>query len=162
MGTPAQAIGDLVEHLRSAGTAGFAAGLHLTYTSPRYLLQSYPPAWQEIYARNGYLMLDPTVHWGLENDGWIRWSELRGIDTAGILAEAAGHGLLHGITVAIIARGSRSIASFARGDRDYTDAEAARIQVHFGELHHLTLSVHALPPAVHEMLRRLSIILTRH
>lgn len=159
---PERIIGTLVEKLSRAGSAGFAIGLHLTYTSPRYMLQSYPHAWSDRYARRGYLMLDPTVHWGLENDGWVRWGDLAPLDADGILAEAAEHGLHYGLSVAVPARGSRSIASFSRPDRDYRDGEAAAIHGQMVELHDLTLHVHALPPALHDLLRRLSIILTQH
>lgn len=154
-------IAELIEDLSNAGRSGFAIGLHLTYTSPRYLLQSYPAAWQAIYAQQGYLMRDPTVHWGLENSGWILWSDLAPEDGDGVLSEAAGHGLKHGATISVFGRGSRSIASFARDDRDFTGAEAAGIHEKVAGLHDLTVHVHALPPAVHDLLRRLSIILTQ-
>jgi LuxR family transcriptional regulator, quorum-sensing system regulator SdiA len=159
---PERILGQLVEKLSTAGSAGFAIALHLNYTSPRYMLQSYPTSWSDRYARNGYLMMDPTVHWGLENEGWIRWSNLTSYDTAGLFAEAAEHGLHYGVTSVILARGSRSIASFSRSDQDYTDDEAKGIHDKVGELHDLTLQVHALPPALHDLLRRLSIILTQH
>lgn len=157
---PEQIIGGLVENLCRAGSAGFAIGLHLTYTSPRYMIQSYPPAWRDRYTRRGYLMLDPTVHWALENEGWVRWADLAELDADGVLSEAAEHGLHFGVTTTILARGSRSIASFARGDRDYSQGEAADIHGDMGELHDRTLHVHALPPSLHDLLRRLSIILT--
>lgn len=153
-------IGGLVENLSRAGSAGFAIALHLAYTSPRYMIQSYPAAWRERYARNGYLMMDPTVHWGLENHGWIRWADLVGLDTNGLFAEAAEHGMRFGLTSTVFARGSRSIASFSRADQDFTDAEAVDIHDQMGELHDLTLHVHALPPSLHDLLRRLSVILT--
>lgn len=158
---PERNIGSLVEKLSRAGSAGFAIGLHLTYTSPRYMLQSYPASWSERYTRNGYLMMDPTVHWGLENHGWIRWTDLAGLDVDGILSEAAGHGLHYGVTSSVFARGSRSIASFSRADRDYTEDEAMVLHDRMGELHDLTLHVHSLPPVLHDLLRRLSVILTQ-
>lgn len=126
------------------------------------MFQSYPRSWSDRYRRKGYLMFDPTVHWGLENQGWIRWTELAELDADGILAEAAEHGLHYGMTVTVLARGSRSIASFSRGDRDYTDGEATDIHGQMDELHDLTLHTHSLPPELHDLLRRLSIILTQH
>lgn len=141
--------------------AGFAIGLHLTYTTPRYMFQSYPSAWQQLYARNGYVMRDPTVHWGLANEGWIGWSDLTDSDPDGILEQAAAHGMAHGVTVAVAARGSRSIASFARADRAFTAAEAEGLRLHVADLHDLTVSIHALPAALHDLLRRLSIIVTQ-
>lgn len=144
-----------------AGPAGFAVGLHVAYTTPRYLLQSYAAEWRERYARAGYLMVDPSVHWGLANSGWIRWRDLPRSGEPDIIAEAARHGMPFGVTIAALARGSRSIASFARNDRDYESGEASRIEAHVLELHERTLNVHALPPSVHDLLRRLSIIVTR-
>jgi LuxR family transcriptional regulator, quorum-sensing system regulator SdiA len=159
--TVTRRIGELVELLRDAGPAGFAIGLHLTYLSPRYMFHAYPSKWQETYARKGYVTLDPTVHWGLANDGWIDWSDLRSNDPDRIFDQAAAHGMPHGLSVAISGRGSRSIASFARADRAISASEAAVLHDRVSELHDLTFSIHALPASLHDLLRRLSILLTQ-
>ena len=155
---PARRIGELVELLYLAGTAGFAVGLHLTFTTPRYMLQTYPAAWRNHYAREGLLLIDPTVHWGLANTGWTRWSALPVPPQRDILSEATAHGMPYGITVATLARGSRSIASLSRTDREFTAPEAEGICGLMDELHDLTFSIHTLPAPVDSLLRRLSIL----
>ena len=161
MSNTAARIGDIIEFLGISGPAGFAIGLHLTYTTPRYLLHTYPGPWQEIYVREGFAIRDPTVHWGLANVGWIAWSDLRKDDPDHILDLAADHGMRYGVSVAISEHGSRTIASFARPDRAYTAPEAEIVRDRVTELHGLTVSIHALPASLHDLLRRLSVILTR-
>ena len=158
---PARRIGELVELLYLAGTAGFAVGLHLTFTTPRYMFQTYPAAWRNHYAREGLLLIDPTVHWGLANTGWTRWSALPVPPQRDILSEATAHGMPYGITVATLARGSRSIASLSRADREYSDAEADGVRGLMDELHDLTFSIHTLPAPVDSLLRRLSILFSQ-
>ena len=157
----AQRIGELVERLYRAGTAGFAVGLHLTFTTPRYMFQTYPAAWRDHYAREGLLLIDPTVHWGLANTGWTRWSALPVPPQRDILSEATAHGMPYGITVATLARGSRSIASLSRADREYSDGEADGVRGLMDELHDLTFSIHTLPAPVDSLLRRLSILFSQ-
>lgn len=158
---PAWRIGELVERLYHTGTAGFAVGLHLTFTTPRYMLQTYPAAWRSHYAREGLLLIDPTVHWGLANTGWTRWSALPVPPQRNILAEATAHGMPYGITVATLARGSRSIASLARADREFTGPEAEGVRGLVDELHDQTFSIHTLPAPVDSLLRRLSILFSQ-
>lgn len=146
--------------LHAASPAGFAIALHVRFTAPRYLLQSYAKDWLDTYSRLGLVLHDPVVRWGFEHTGRIRWSALAGTDEAGVLARAAEHGLAYGVVMAHLAEGSRSMAGFARPDRELTDAEIAAITADFTELHDLTLGAEALSPRVHETLRQMSVFLT--
>ncbi|MEZ5722990.1 MAG: autoinducer binding domain-containing protein [Paracoccaceae bacterium] len=38
--------------------------------------RAYDPRWTEIYTEKGYMLADPMVFWGFNNDGTIRWSEI--------------------------------------------------------------------------------------
>ena len=114
-------LGDLMD----TATAGFALAFHVRFTTPSFLFQTYPKDWLDYYSQNGLVMSDPTVAWGFENTGAIGWSDLTASDSAGVLAKAAEFGLKHGATCATGSDESRSIGSFARADRDFTDAERA-------------------------------------
>lgn len=149
-------LADLME----VAPAGFVTGLHIRFTTPTYLFQTYPKAWVEEYSRDGLLLRDPTVAWVFANEGHITWDELAPQDEFGVFARAAAHGLHHGLTVSLFRGGSRSLGGFARSDRAFTPEEIERIEAAMIKLHDITDSVQALPEGVRESLRRLSVAFT--
>ena len=94
----------------------------ISFTTPTYLFQTYPKRWMDYYSSAGLVLHDPTVHWGLSNLGHIRWVDLEAIDPKGVLERAKDFGIMSGVAIAVLISGSRSIASFARADREYDDA----------------------------------------
>ncbi len=151
---------DILKRLHGRSPAGFAIGLHIQFTTPRYFFQSYPKDWLEHYSAAGLLLSDPTVHWGFSNAGVVRWSALAASDGLGVLQQAARFGLNFGCTVAVDRSASRTIASFARPDREMTDIELAALQRDLKALHDETLAMMVLSPDIHETLRQMSIYLT--
>lgn len=129
-------ISELLASFDAVECLGFAVGLHVKFTSPTYLIQTYPVAWNEHYSKNGLVMGDPTVAWGFSNSGSVKWSALAENDPAGVLAAASEFGLRFGATVSVLENGSRSIAGFAREDREFSDDELP-------ELERLTVALHA-------------------
>lgn len=103
-------------------------------------------------------MHDPTVKWGFENDGTVRWADLAESDSAGVLTQAAEHGLSFGITMAVSKDGSKSLASFSRSDRDFTDDEAKELVGLFEKLHDETADTS--DQGVQDALKKLSVELT--
>ena len=154
-------ISEILGRLHEAYPAGFAIALHVKFTSPKYLFQSYDTEWIDMYSRLGLVIHDPTVRWGFENTGTERWSALADNDPHNVLQRAAEHGLRYGITVSQLTGNSRSVASFARGDREATDAELSAAAADVAELHDLTRTLETLTPADHALLKQMSIYLTR-
>jgi LuxR family transcriptional regulator len=153
-------ISELIEKLHIASPAGFAVGLHVIFTTPRYMFQSYEKTWLDTYSRLGLVLRDPVVRWGFSNTGSIRWSGLADQDDTGVLDKAAEHGLRYGTVIAMVRSGSRSMGGFARSDREPTDQEIAELTADLTELHDLTQKVERLAPSVHETLKQMSIYLT--
>ncbi len=153
-------VAALLHELDARSPAGCAIGLHIRFTAPRYMFQSYPKRWMEQYAGLGLLVNDPTVHWGMNNVGWTRWRDLEGIDAHGVLDRARDFGLMNGVTIAILCDGSRSIASFARSDRDYDVSEIAELELVFSALHRATAALDDLTDDDRLALRDLSVRLT--
>ena len=149
-------LADLME----SATAGFAIGLHIRFTTPAFMFQTYPKDWAEEYSREGLAVQDPTVTWGFSNEGHIDWKDLEPLDEAGVLARARKHGLVHGLTVSLLREGSRSIGSFARSDRSFTPAEIERIVSDMVKLHETSATIRSLPGEVRESLHRLSVAFT--
>jgi LuxR family transcriptional regulator, quorum-sensing system regulator SdiA len=153
-------IAALLHDLDARSPAGCAIALHIRFTRPAYLFQTYPQRWRDHYTARGLVMHDPTVRWGLQNSGHVRWADLEAIDAAGVLDEARGFGLMNGVTLAAVTPGSRSIASFARADRDFEDAEIREIEDLLRALHEATLEPGALDAEDRRALTELSIRLT--
>ncbi len=132
---------------------GYALALHIRFAAAHLMIQTYDPRWTEIYTEKGYMLADPTVFWGFGNDGAIRWSEIDLPDQQRILTQAAEYGLQYGVAVATGPTSSRTIAGFARDDREFTDAEIARLSEIVALLHEASTPPEQLTPAQRMALR---------
>jgi LuxR family transcriptional regulator len=153
-------IAALLKELDHRSPAGFAIALHIRFTTPTYLFQTYPKRWMDYYSAAGLVMHDPTVHWGLHNLGHIRWGDLERIDPNGVLEKAKDFGIMSGVAISVLADQSRSIASFARADRDYEDAEMEELEDLLLSLHHETVQIDQLSARDRRALTELSVKLT--
>ena len=133
--------------------AGFFIGLHIRFTSPLMTFQTYDQTWIDHYTENGFVLRDPMTAWGFSRTGWIRWSNPELIDPFGLFKEAAKYGLNYGMTVACGPIKSRTIASFARSDREFRDDEIEKIHTTVLRLHDLTEPPEALTEAQIEALK---------
>lgn len=153
-------ISKTLADLMRIAPAGFAMGLHIRFTTPTFMFQTYPDVWAEEYSREGMVARDPTVAWGFSNEGVIGWKDLEPLDSGQVLARARAHGLVQGLTLSLLRGGSRSIGSFARSDRDFTPDEIEKIESDMAGLHDATALARTLPEAVRESLHRLSVAFT--
>lgn len=154
-------ISPLLSQLDELCPSGYAIALHIHFTTPVFLFQTYEREWIDVYSRKGLVMKDPTVRWGFSNTGVKVWSDLQGDDAEGVLKEAAEFGLKFGFVVALNEGDSKTVASFAREDRDYTESEQVEITQILKELHNCTLNAKSLPAAEIAELKLLSIELTQ-
>jgi LuxR family transcriptional regulator len=127
-----------LKNLAPYAPRGYFIGLHIRFTSPLMTFQTYDQAWLDHYTENGYVLRDPMTAWAFSTTGWIRWSDPALMDPFGLFKEAADYGLNYGVTVAYGPIKSRTIASFARADRDFLDAEVEAIEVVVHRLHAMT------------------------
>ena len=147
---------DINAGLRKLGKidqGGHFVVLHIRFAAPLMQFQTYPEKWSEFYSHNGYALRDPTIAWGFSTTGACRWSALPIPDPFNILKDAADHGLTFGVTVSHGPISSRTIASFARDDREFTDDEIAEISTTVRRLHDLTEPPASLTKAQQEALR---------
>lgn len=133
--------------------AGYLIALHIRFATPMLTFQTYPQSWIDHYTERAYQLRDPIVAWGFSTVGSTRWSALTIPDPFGILAEAAAHGLVYGATVARGPISSRTIASMARGDREFEDSEIQRFEAVVERLHAMTEPPESLTPAQIDALR---------
>ncbi len=156
---PADEVEHILQRLAEANPTGFAIGLHVSFTTSKLLFQTYRKDWMEEYSRRGFIMRDPTVRWGLENTGAIRWSDLVALDEDGVLDAAKDYGLVYGVTIAIEDGGTRSIGSFGTQAREFLDAEIDDFKASIERMHGLTKD-DVIDPPMEEKLRRLAITST--
>jgi LuxR family transcriptional regulator len=142
-----------LQNLARIATAGYFIGLHIRFTSPLFTFQTYDQRWIDHYTVNGYVLRDPMTAWGFSRTGWIRWSDPALLDPFGLFKDAASYGLNFGVTVAYGPIKSRTIASFARSDREFREDEIAKIERTVLRLHDLSEPPEALTEAQIEALR---------
>lgn len=142
-----------LHQLSMLAPSGYSIGLHIRFTSPLFMFQTYDPLWLDHYTENGYLLRDPMVAWGFSTTGTIRWSDPSLPDPFGLFPKAADHGLNYGATVACGPIRSRTIASFARSDREFTDDEIAAAAAIVHRLHDMTEPPEELTKAQIEALK---------
>lgn len=153
-------IRETLGEMQQIATAGFALAFHVRHTTPTFLFQTYAADWLNYYSLNGFVMSDPTVAWGFEHTGAITWSALAPQDQMGVLTKAAEFGLNFGTACAVEQGGSRSLSSFARADREFSDDETKVLIDMMGSLHALTADLDTLSPETSAALRTMSVQFT--
>ncbi|WP_432256463.1 autoinducer binding domain-containing protein [Limimaricola sp. AA108-03] len=141
--------------------AGFAIALHVRFQTPSYMFESYPPSWLETYAREGFLLQDPTVRWAMRHSGTKRWSDLGAFDEADVLGRARAHGLAHGITHSIHDGTALSIAGLARPDREFSAHEIREACEILQRLHDVTHRRETLGTDVSATLHEMAVVMTQ-
>ena len=145
--------------LRELAPAGFAIALHLEFATPSFLLQTYPRQWQELYGTSGFAVKDPVVKWTTENIGIVRWSDIRHLDTHHVFDRAAEFGMVFGGACGVESLGTRTLAGFARSDREPTAGELGEFEHQITKLHEASSIETLSSSAVRIDLRKLSLLL---
>ncbi len=146
-------INAALRKLGKTAPSGYFVGLHIRFAAPLMQFQTYSDEWSEFYSANGYALRDPTIAWGFSTTGACRWSSLPIPDHFNIIKDAADHGLTFGLTLSCGPISSRTIASFARDDREFIDDEIAEISTTVRRLHEITEPPASLTKAQKEALR---------
>lgn len=143
----------ILQSLSFLAPAGYFIGLHIRYASPLMQFSNYNQDWLDHYTEKAYALRDPTIAWGFSTEGACRWSEISIPDPFGLFEEAKSFGLTFGLTVSCGPVRSRTISSFARADRDFTDSEIEKISELVRRLHDLTEPPESLTTAQIEALK---------
>ncbi|PVA08025.1 autoinducer binding domain-containing protein [Thalassorhabdomicrobium marinisediminis] len=149
-----------LETMEAMSPSGFAIAFHIRLTSPDFLFQTYPKAWTDTYSEKGYVMVDPIVRWGLSETGSKRWSSLKHLDDHDIFAQSQEHEMGFGVAISTETDGSRSVAGFARNDREFTDEEIEELSRCVKHLHDLTASKTGMSDDLRARLHDLSVKMT--
>lgn len=147
-------VAGLLGRLQALCDTGFALAAHIRYTRPTLLFQTYDRAWAEHYSEKGYMLSDPTVHWGLSHVGAMDWDQLTSQDPEGIIADARGYGLHNGWTYATGPATSRSLGSMTRAS-PFTPEQRADVIAIIDAIHAQTDGFESFTPKMQEALRAL-------
>lgn len=150
-----EAVGKLLIQLSALCDTGFALAVHIRYTRPSLLYQTYSQKWIEYYSERGFMLSDPVVHWGLTNTGYVDWVDLAGQDPAGVLTDAVAHGLTNGWTFSFGPATSRTIAGLTKSGADFSEAERGKVIRIVEDIHALTEGIEAFPANTQDALRSL-------
>ena len=141
--------------LSEVSPAGSYVAIRIRFAFPLFEDNRFPDAWVNEYTANGFMLFDPVVKWMYQNTGTSTWSALQADDALGILPAAQSYGMHFGTVISLLDSdtGERSYGSFARGDREHTPDECARLRSYIEELHTAKTRPSALTDAETEALR---------
>lgn len=148
---------DLLSETAADCPSGYSAALHFGFHAPRFLFQTYPAEWREEYTRDSLMVTDPALKWGIVNRGMIRWSTLpEAEENNPVMQRARTHGIRYGFVYSE----AGTVFNGARADREFSDAEIARICARVDRLHQLTEDLDNLSDPLSRQLRARSIAVT--
>lgn len=139
--------------LQQFAPSGFFFALHIRFALPLLHHQTYPAGWTDRYTEQAYALRDPIIAWGFSESGMTRWSDIKIPDPFNILGQAKEFDMNYGCAFSCGPMKSRTIASAARPDREFTDQEIRKIARVVNVLHAMTEPPTALTPAQTEALR---------
>lgn len=112
--------------IQEIASSGYYLALRIGFAFPVEEVNALPADWVEHYTKNGFMLFDPVMKWAYGNTGAKRWGELDADDPRNVFGQAQTFGLRYGIVISVFdgnAAGQRSIGSFARADREFSDLE---------------------------------------
>lgn len=121
--------------LRRLAPAGFSVGIAVRFFSPLATYIDYPDEWVKEYTQNAYVVVDPAVIWGMTHEGIIHWNDVHLMDPMDIFSKAKEYGINYGIMCSFKINNRKTLGSFARSDRDFTETEAELIFESLKRLH---------------------------
>lgn len=128
---------------RSLGYDFFAYGIRMPLPLSRpqtLMINNYPPRWQQRYAEQSYLEIDPTVAHAMRSTAPLQWSEDVFASARHLWEDAQGHGLHVGwAQAAVNASGAVGMLTLARSGESISGDE---LQANGLRMHWLVHAVH--------------------
>jgi len=125
-------FGDEIAELHRLAPSGWIMGFNLTYQGPEHLYNAYPEEWRDIYQERNYFFADPIARWTVENEGWIRWSDVRKRPEDMAFMHAAQQFRLNfGVAISRKTDLKRSFLTLSHPRREFTDDEIVTLSTKF-------------------------------
>jgi LuxR family transcriptional regulator, quorum-sensing system regulator SolR len=118
----------------------YGARVALPVSHPKVVMyNNYSTAWQETYAKEGFLSIDPTVAHGSSSTLPVLWSDELFAGAGRLWDAARSHGLTQGWAQPCLAPGGvRGLLTLARGGEEISAQELAANQTQMSWLAHVT------------------------
>lgn len=139
--------------LQKLAPFGYSYSVHIRFALPLLHHQTYPEGWAELYAEEAYALRDPIIAWGFSQTGTSRWSEFEIPDPFEILSKARNFDMNYGFAVACGPIKSRTIASAARPDQEFSNEEMEEFSRIIHQIHDLSEPPNSLTKAQIDALR---------
>ncbi len=107
-----QLKGELVSYLNGFSSHGFTLGLNFLGGVPGDIVSTWDEEWLSEYQENDYVMYDPVVIWGTQNEGITTWDQLHPIfrnQKVDVIGLARERGMPNGSVVSVNVNRKRSI-----------------------------------------------------
>lgn len=114
---------------------GYVGAFRLRFSRPLLYKFTYDEDWMNYYGDKNFAFCDPTIIWGLSNNGWARWSQIKIPDPFQVLEKAKDFGLNYGVVFSHGPFSARSIMGCARDDREFTEHEISDLNEQFVGIH---------------------------
>jgi len=149
-----QSLVHIENTLEKLAPRGFMVGYHVRFSRPVRRTCTYPSDWVAAYTRKNMIVADPSVVWGVLQEGAIRWSSLADHvgDPLNVIPQAADFGLNYGLSVSCGPAASRTILGAARSDREFNNDEIAELQSTLQRGHDILARSTAMRPILVEAL----------
>jgi LuxR family transcriptional regulator len=151
---PLQSLTQIESALGRLSPRGYMVGYHVRFSRPVRRISTYSGDWLAAYTRKNLIVADPSVIWGIIQEGAIRWDKLAQeiSDPMNVIQQAKDFGLRFGVSISYGPSSSRSIMGSARADRNFTDDEIAQMQKLLQEGHDILARSTAMRPILVEAL----------
>ncbi|WP_378941930.1 autoinducer binding domain-containing protein [Paracoccus sp. R86501] len=155
---PIHMLNRIEASLADLAPRGVMIGYHVRFSRPVRRICTYPSGWITDYTRLNMIVADPSVIWCVMNEGALRWSDLvqQVPDPMNVMGQAAAVGMTHGVSISCGLPESRTVMGAARSDREFTDAEIARMQTLLRQGHDLLDRATAMRPILVEALEAIA------
>lgn len=124
--------GVLLRSLDQLSECGYSIGVGFDGVEPVFVHSTYSQRWIDRYVDQGYLLIDPTIQFGLSSTGQATWKELERLFPSSrvFFEDAASYGLHRGNTLAISSDGRVSVLSCSGPEWSKEDLRIARTALH--------------------------------
>ncbi|MBN2906951.1 MAG: autoinducer binding domain-containing protein [Rhodobacteraceae bacterium] len=131
-------VSELLNALGEMCDTGYALAIHMRFMRPVLLYECYCREWSDFYDRNGLMLNDPVVHWGLAHNGVRLWDDPTLNDPLGVVRRAHDHGLHNGVAISTGTSASRTITGMTRSWGPFSAPEIERMTCIVETLHQIT------------------------
>ena len=130
-----------IDALHNLAPAGWIMGFNLTYQGPEHLHNAYPDKWRDIYQERNYFFSDPVARWTIEQEGWVRWSDVKksALDMP-FMHAAQQFGLNFGVAISRKTDLKRSFLTLSHPSREFADDEIIKVVTKFNHWTDLVLN----------------------